>query len=65
MSYTESEAKLKLEEQAQTRDKNLRTEDTYGDVQRTQLSRGTLVFMRLAVLLLIIIGLIILYNVLH
>lgn len=65
MSYTESEAKLKLEEQAQTRDKNLRTEDTSGDAQRTQLSRGTLVFMRLAVLLLIIIGLIILYNVLH
>lgn len=61
----ESEANLKLEEQARRRDRDLRTEDTSGYVQRKRLSRRTVILIQLAVLLLIIIGLIIMYNVLH
>jgi hypothetical protein len=61
----EAEAKLKIREQERKRDINLSRENASNTSQSKRLSRRAFVLMQLTIILLIIAGVIIAYQLLH
>ena len=62
----EAEAELKIREEERKRDFNTYSEeDTFNTSESKRLSRRAIVLIRLAVLLLIIVGIVILYHLIH